>query len=326
MECSDVSCCAMFVSAGSSFIDTMALSLLARSSSRFISSVASNRIGQQTTVFARTSLASAQPAQGATKSFQAFRAMSSSASTLDDTELSQLRDRIIQLFNEKPCMPIILRLAWHDAGTYDAKTKTGGPNGSIRFSELNHNANMGLEKAIGFMQPIKDQFPKVSYGDLYQFAGIVAVEFCGGPQIPFRQGRVDVSEDKAVEEGRLPDGHKKQQHLRDIFYRMGFNDQEIVALSGAHTIGKAHPDRSDWDGPWTSKMYEFDNAYFRNLLEPQKAVDEKGNPFLQLPTDTALVEDAEMKKWVETYANNCEAFFKDYAAAHKKLSELGMDD
>ena len=34
------------------------------------------------------------------------------------------------------------------------------------------------------------------------------------------------------------------EHLRDVFYRQGFNDQEIVALSGAHTIGRVFPNRS----------------------------------------------------------------------------------
>ena len=33
-------------------------------------------------------------------------------------------------------------------------------------------------------------------------------------------------------------------HLRWVFYRQGFNDQEIVALSGAHTMGRAHASRS----------------------------------------------------------------------------------
>lgn len=41
--------------------------------------------------------------------------------------------------------------SWHNAGTYDAKTKTGGPNGSIRNQEeLKHNANAGLENAVKF--------------------------------------------------------------------------------------------------------------------------------------------------------------------------------
>lgn len=33
-------------------------------------------------------------------------------------------------------------------------------------------------------------------------------------------------------------------HLRGIFHRMGLSDQEIVALSGAHTLGRARPERS----------------------------------------------------------------------------------
>ena len=34
--------------------------------------------------------------------------------------------------------------------------------------------------------------------------------------------------------------------------RMGFNDQEIVALCGAHTLGRCHSDRSGFLGPWTN--------------------------------------------------------------------------
>ena len=41
--------------------------------------------------------------------------------------------------------------SWHDAGTYDAKTKTGGANGSIRTEkESNHGANAGIHIALGF--------------------------------------------------------------------------------------------------------------------------------------------------------------------------------
>ena len=37
--------------------------------------------------------------------------------------------------------------------------------------------------------------------------------------------------------GRLPDGSKGKDHLREVFHRMGMSDRDIVALSGAHTLG-----------------------------------------------------------------------------------------
>jgi cytochrome c peroxidase len=47
---------------------------------------------------------------------------------------------------------------------------------------------------------------------------------------------------------------------------MGFSDQEIVALSGAHSLGRCHSDRSGWDGPWTSAPTRFTNLYYKELL------------------------------------------------------------
>ena len=50
------------------------------------------------------------------------------------------------------------------------------------------------------------------------------------------------------------------QHLKNVFYRMGLGDMEIVALSGAHTLGRVNPKRSGFgkestkytkDGPGT---------------------------------------------------------------------------
>ncbi|KAL3622383.1 hypothetical protein CASFOL_033794 [Castilleja foliolosa] len=42
-------------------------------------------------------------------------------------------------------------LGWHDAGTYDVNTKTGGPNGSIRNEEeYTHGANSALKIALDF--------------------------------------------------------------------------------------------------------------------------------------------------------------------------------
>ncbi|CAK9179979.1 unnamed protein product [Ilex paraguariensis] len=63
-------------------------------------------------------------------------------------EIDKARRDLRALISRKNCAPIMLRLAWHDAGTYDVNTKTGGPNGSIRNEEeLLHGANSGLKIA-----------------------------------------------------------------------------------------------------------------------------------------------------------------------------------
>ena len=56
-----------------------------------------------------------------------------------------------------------------------------------------------------------------------------------------------------IKVGRLPDGDKGTDHLEEIFYPKGFDDTDIVALSGAHTVkktGGAGP------GACSSSMYK----------------------------------------------------------------------
>jgi cytochrome c peroxidase len=100
--------------------------------------------------------------------------------------------------------------------------------------------------------------------------GVVAVQEMGGPSIPWRAGRVDASEEvggkSCTPDGRLPDASKTHNALRDVFGRMGFNDQEIVALSGAHSTGRCHADRSGFEGPWSFSPITFSNMYFKLML------------------------------------------------------------
>lgn len=63
---------------------------------------------------------------------------------------------------------------WHSAGTFDVKTKTGGPFGTMRYSaELAHGANNGLDIAVRLLEPIKEQFAILSYADFYQVLSIL---------------------------------------------------------------------------------------------------------------------------------------------------------
>ncbi|KAH8921217.1 class II peroxidase [Atractiella rhizophila] len=234
--------------------------------------------------------------------------------------------------------PVLLRLAWHCSGTYDKESKTGGSNyATMRFSsEGGHGANAGLVVARNLLEPIHKKYPNISYGDLWTLAGVCAIQEMGGPIVPWRPGRVDGFEINQTPDGRLPDGDKGAPHVRDIFYRMGFNDQEIVALIGAHALGRCHKDRSGFDGPWTFSPTTFTNDFYKLLKDekwterkwngPPQFEDAKTRTLMMLRTDVAMVTDPNFKKYAALYADNEKAFFDDFSKAFGKLIELGVPE
>jgi cytochrome c peroxidase len=78
-------------------------------------------------------------------------------------EYQKVYDEISKLLVEKDEYddgsygPVLVRLAWHASGTYDAATGTGGSNGAtMRFApEGDHGANAGLKHARDFLEPVK---------------------------------------------------------------------------------------------------------------------------------------------------------------------------
>ena len=70
---------------------------------------------------------------------------------------------------------------------------------------------------------------------------------------------------------------------------------------------------------WTKNWLTFDNSYFAKWKESKDDDD-----LIWFPTDDALFTDPSFKQFAELYKTNEKAFFKDYASAHKKLSELGV--
>jgi len=281
--------------------------------------------------------------QGSAPPFARASGESSFEAAVSDSDFKQLRKDVKALMEKDANLgPTLVRLAWHSSGTYDKMTQTGGSSGgTIRFKEeLAHGGNAGLDKMVAALEPIKERNPKISYADMYAYAGKVAIEEMGGPTMEFKYGRVDeMDPSKVTPDGRLPDadkgdraGPKTTQGLRDVFYRMGFDDQEIVALSGAHALGRCHADASGYVGPWSSTPLLFNNSYYgllkglkwtENTKTKKFQYEDPSGQLMMLPSDIVLLEDENFKKYVDVYAKDQKKFFADFKAAFEKLELLG---
>ncbi|KAJ4127778.1 hypothetical protein NW768_008051 [Fusarium equiseti] len=262
-------------------------------------------------------------------------------------DFAAVQKSIIELLNQPDyddgsAGPVLVRLAWHSSGTYDKVTDTGGSNGAgMRYeAEGGDPANAGLQNARVFLEPVKRLHPWITYSDLWTLAGVTAIHAMGGPEIDWLPGRTDfVDDSKLPPRGRLPDAAQGAEHIRHIFYRMGFNDREIVALSGAHNLGRCHTANSGFEGKWVNNPTRFSNQYFRLLLSEkwtEKTVPESGvlqfssvdedteEELMMLPTDIALTTDPEFSKYVHIYSKDKDVFFQDFKKAFAKLLELGI--
>lgn len=103
------------------------------------------------------------------------------------------------------------------------------------------------------LKPIQSE-SGLSWGDTVALAGAVAVKETGGPEIPVPLGRptADVEDPR----GALPSFTETVPELQARFLPRGLNTTDIVALSGAHTLGKA-----SGGGPFVAEPNRFKNEY-----------------------------------------------------------------
>ncbi len=166
--------------------------------------------------------------------------------------------------------PLMIRMAWHSAGTYRIHDGRGGAGaGMQRFAPLNSwPDNVNLDKARRLLWPIKQKYGrKISWADLIVLAGNCALESMGFKTFGFAGGREDAWEPDetywgsesewlgderysgerdldnplaAVQMGLIyvnpegpngmPSALAAAKDIRETFARMAMNDEETVAL------------------------------------------------------------------------------------------------
>ncbi|CAK7353700.1 unnamed protein product [Dovyalis caffra] len=196
----------------------------------------------------------------------------------------------------------VLRLVFHDAGTFEMDENS------------DFYCNYILDKA-------KVEVDAIQQGGYLKYmiavAGAEAVSVCGGPTIPVQLGRLDslgfYLHRESDSEGKLPRETLDASGLKQSFKRKGLSTRELVALSGAHTLGS-----KGFGSPFV-----FDNSYYKILLEKPWKSSGGMTSMIGLPSDHALVEDDECLRWIESYADNQNMFFDDFKNAYIKLVNSG---
>ena len=209
--------------------------------------------------------------------------------------------------------------------------------------------NKGLELARDVLDSIRAKYaPLVSSADVWTLAGVVAVQAMGGPVIPWTSGRPDLTLVQVTAmptlvppNGLLPNANDPLARIKVMFGRLGLSVQEMVALMGAHTVGRCHVDRSGFVGAWTRTPLLFSNSYYVQLLQggPWKWVPpatfantgaatqgqfQNSVGQMMLPSDIALLSDPECLALVERYAVDGLTWKADFSDAFGKLWRLGM--
>ncbi|GAB4840205.1 NAD(+) salvage pathway protein [Ancistrocladus abbreviatus] len=249
--------------------------------------------------------------------------------------------------NEARMGASLLRLHFHDCFV-------NGCDGSILLDDTSNftgektaGPNANSVRGFDVIDTIKSQVEKVCPGvvscaDILAVVARDSVVALGGPSWTVLLGRRDsTTASLSAANSNIPAPTLNLSGLISFFSNKGFTAKEMVALSGAHTVGqsrctvfrsriynetninsayatslKSNCPSTGGDSNLspldTTSPTTFDNAYYKNLLS-QKGL---------LHSDQQLYNGGSTDSQVSTYSSSSSTFFTDFANAIVKMGNL----
>lgn len=266
-----------------------------------------------------------------------------------------------QKFKEAPVSaPATIRLFFHDCFVEgcDASILIATKPGSKILAEKDADDNKdlrteGFDTIMRAKSLVETKCPAVvSCADILAIAARDFVHLAGGPYYQVKKGRWDgkISMANRVPYN-LPHANSTVDQMIKLFSSKGLSVQDLVVLSGAHTIGFAHckhfvgrlydykgtkqPDpsidprllkalkmscphvggNSDIVAPFdVTTPFLFDHAYYANL-ESKLGL---------LASDQGLFLDPRTKPLIQSFGQDKSKFFQAFAAAMDKMGSIGV--
>ncbi|KAJ6474849.1 heme peroxidase, partial [Mycena sanguinolenta] len=184
-----------------------------------------------------------------------------------------------------------IRTAYHDMATHNIADGTGGLDASIRFAEEQARAEVCYTSRTVIQQnlTISSNF---AVADTLAVGTAIAIESCGGPQIPFRGGRIDATEPN------LPGVPLPEQTLDShiaTFAKQGFTQEEMIGLVACgHTFGGVQhdpfpdivPELNDPNSTESVAHFDTTNTHFDNNIAMEYISGTSQNPLVVGFNDT----------------------------------------
>ncbi|KAF5735827.1 peroxidase 55-like [Tripterygium wilfordii] len=253
-------------------------------------------------------------------------------------------------------IPATLRLFFHDCFVTgcDASVLIASPNGEAE-KDAKDNLSLagdGFDTVVKAKEAVEAQCPSVvSCADILALAARDVVVLAGGPSFAVELGRRDglVSQASLVA-GNLPEPEFDLAQLNAMFSKNNLTQLDMIALSGAHTLGFSHCDRfanrlysfspSSPVDPTLNPDYAkqlkeacpqnvdpsiaidmdpvtpqtFDNAYYKNLVAGKGL----------FTSDDVLFIDSASQSTVINFANSPADFNAAFVTSMRKLGRVGV--